>query len=111
MALAFRPFGVFDYEKMILLAYAVRDVHELLERTIFFRRSSVFMGFKSPAVNAVGIVEAICNGFGISLSQFFSDGDTIEVSSEYKPLIDCWSALSPEQREAALKLLQVINQA
>lgn len=57
MALAFRPFGVFDYEKMILLAYAVRDVHEFLERTIFFRRSAVFMGFKSPAVNAVGIIE------------------------------------------------------
>ena len=42
---------------MILPAYAVCDVHELLERTIFFRRSAVFMGFKSPAVNAVGIIE------------------------------------------------------
>lgn len=62
-------------------------------------------------VPSIPTVEAICNGFGISLSQFFSDGETIEVSSEYKPLIDCWSALSPEQREAALKLLQVINQA
>lgn len=62
-------------------------------------------------VPSIPTVEAICNGFGISLSQFFSDGDTIEVSSDYKPLIDCWSALSPEQREAALKLLQVINQA
>ena len=59
-------------------------------------------------VPSIPTVEAICNGFGISLSQFFSDGETIEVSSEYKPLIDCWSALSPEQREAALKLLQVI---
>lgn len=62
-------------------------------------------------VPSIPTVEAICNGFGISLSQFFSDGETIEVSSEYKPLIDCWSTLSPEQREAALKLLQVINQA
>ena len=48
-------------------------------------------------VPSIPTVEAICNGFGISLSQFFSDGDTIEVSSDYKPLIDCWSALSPEQ--------------
>ena len=44
-------------------------------------------------VPSIPTVEAICNGFGISLSQFFSDGETIEVSSEYKPLIDCWSAL------------------
>lgn len=57
MALAFRSFGIFDYKKMILPAYAVCDVHELFERTIFFRRSAVFMGFKSPAVNAVGIIE------------------------------------------------------
>ena len=61
-------------------------------------------------VPSIPTVEAICNGFGISLSQFFSDGDTIEVSSDYKPLIDCWSALSPEQREAALNLLQLMNQ-
>ena len=61
-------------------------------------------------VPSIPTVEAICNGFGISLSQFFSDGETIEVSSEYKPLIDCWSALSPEQREAALNLLQLMNQ-
>ena len=61
-------------------------------------------------VPSIPTVEAICNGFGISLSQFFSDGDTIEVSSDYKPLIDCWSALSPEQREAALNLLLLMNQ-
>ena len=42
---------------MMPLAYAVCDVHELLERTIFFRRSAVFMGFKSPAVYAIGVIE------------------------------------------------------
>ena len=92
---------------------------ESMERLIIF----LYIGFPSKdtstianlirrnTVPSIPTVEAICNGFGISLSQFFSDGDTIEVSSDYKPLIDCWSALSPEQREAALKLLQVINQA
>ena len=54
--------------------------------------------------------EAICKGFDITMPQFFSDGDIIEVSSDLKPLIDCWSALSPEQREAALNLLQLMNQ-
>ena len=28
----------------------------------------------------------------------------------YAILVDCWSALSQEQREAALKLLQLMNQ-
>ena len=60
-------------------------------------------------IPTITTLEAICKGFDITMTQFFSDGDTIEVSSDYKPLIDCWSALSPEQREAVLKLLQLMN--
>ena len=61
-------------------------------------------------VPTIATLEAICKGFDITMPQFFSDGDLIEVSSELKPLVDCWSALSQEQREAALKLLQLMNQ-
>ena len=34
-------------------------------------------------------LEAICKGFDITMPQFFSDGDLIEVSSELKPLVLC----------------------
>lgn len=83
-------------------AYKLSKQSGLSEATVanIIRRNTI------PTVTTI---EAICNGFGISMSQFFSEGNTIEVPSDYQPLIDCWSALSSEQREAALKLLQLMN--
>lgn len=84
-------------------AYKLAKKSGLSEATIanLIRRNTI------PTITTL---EAICKGFEITMPQFFSDGDIIEVSSDLKPLIDCWSALSPEQREAALKLLQLMNQ-
>ena len=43
-------------------------------------------------------------------SQFFADGELIEVTPKTRELIDCWSGLSEEQRDAALFLLKNMNQ-
>lgn len=61
-------------------------------------------------VPSITTLESICKGFGITLSQFFSDGEMIEVTPEMRDLIDCWSGLSGEQRDAVLKLLRLMNQ-
>ena len=53
---------------------------------------------------------ANCKGFGITMSQFFADGELIEVNDKTRDLLDCWSALSEEQRDAALILLKKMNQ-
>ena len=42
---------------MMLSAYLVRDVHELLKRPVLLCSPAVLMGFKSPAVDAIRIVE------------------------------------------------------
>lgn len=42
---------------MMLTAYLVRDVHELLKRPVLLCGAAIFMGFKSPAVYAVGVIE------------------------------------------------------
>ena len=65
---------------------------------------------KRNSLPSVGTLEAICKGFGITLSEFFADGDLIEVTPKTKELIDCWSGLSEEQRDAALELLKKMNQ-
>ena len=44
------------------------------------------------------------------MSQFFADGELIEVNDKTRELLDCWSALSEEQRDAALILLKKMNQ-
>ena len=65
---------------------------------------------KRNAIPSVDTLEAICNGMGITLSQFFADGELIEVTPKTRELIDCWSVLSEEQRDAALFLLKNMNQ-
>ena len=58
----------------------------------------------------VSTLENICRGFGITLSQFFADGDTVELTPELKRLFDSWLALSPRQREAAQQMIDAMNE-
>jgi len=52
-------------------------------------------------------LEAICVGFGISLSQFFAEGkEAIALNDEQKEMLDIWNTLNKEQKAALLELLK-----
>jgi transcriptional regulator with XRE-family HTH domain len=53
----------------------------------------------------VASIEKICAGFGITLSQFFQEEDSVYLTKEQKELLDLWAKLSPAQREAVSKML------
>ena len=54
-------------------------------------------------------LEAICNAFQITLSQFFcEDGNLIELTEEEKELFLRWKKLNAEQRKVLLELMSVI---
>ena len=65
---------------------------------------------KRNSLPSVGTLEAICKGFGITLSEFFAEGDLIEVSSDTKQLIEYWGGISPKQKQIILDLLKNMNQ-
>ncbi len=65
--------------------------------------------FRRNAVPSISTLEAICGGLGITLSQFFSDSDLVELSPQLKDLFDNWMALSKEQKDAVSQLLRVMN--
>ncbi len=54
-------------------------------------------------------LETLCNTFGITLSQFFSEDERISLSKEQSQLLEYWSALTPEQRNALLNLLKTFS--
>ena len=59
--------------------------------------------------NNAPTLEAICNAFQMTLSQFFcEDGNLIELTDEEKELISRWKQLSAEQRKVLLELMGVI---
>lgn len=62
--------------------------------------------FRRNVEPSIATLEAICKGFGITLSQFFADSDMVELSPELKELFNEWVSLTPEQKSALLQLLR-----
>jgi len=61
------------------------------------------------SVPSLGTLEAICGGFGITMSQFFSEGDMVQLTPDMKELIDCWVCLTPGQRSAAIQVFKAMS--
>ena len=54
-------------------------------------------------------LEAICSAFGITLSQFFAEGEMVEMTPELKELFTEWSTLTLQQKQSLLLLLKSMN--
>ena len=65
---------------------------------------------KRNSLPSISTLEAICKGFGITMSEFFAEGDLIEVSPDTKQLIDYWAGLYIEQKASVLELVKNMNQ-
>ena len=65
---------------------------------------------KRNSLPYISTLEAICKGFGITMSEFFAEADLIEVSPDTKQLIDYWAGLSVEQKASVLELVKNMNQ-
>ena len=69
--------------------------------------SSVSNLFNRGSMPTVYTIEKICNGLGITLSQFFSKtGEYPDLSKEQKELLDIWAGIKNEDRELALAYLK-----
>lgn len=71
--------------------------------------STVANIFRRNTVPSIATLETICSGFGITMSQFFAEGDMIEITPELKELFENWVNLTPEQKEAANQMLKAMN--
>lgn len=75
--------------------------YELAQRS-GMRQSSLSNLMNRGSTPRMDTVEKICNGFGITMAQFFSLDDTFpDLTEEQKELLDEWETLSPKEKEAA----------
>ena len=65
--------------------------------------------FKRNTVPTITTLERICGGLGITLSQFFAEGEMVELTPELKELFDNWVNLTAEQKKAANQMLRAMN--
>lgn len=66
--------------------------------------------FRRNTMPSIPTLETICQGYGITLSQFFAEGEMVELTPDLKEVFDCWASLSPEQKAAAAQMLKAMNQ-
>ncbi len=65
--------------------------------------------YRRNTVPSLATLEAICKGFGITMAQFFAEGEMVEISPELKELFENWVNLTAEQKKAANQMLKAMN--
>lgn len=81
-----------------------------LAKACGLNQSTIANVYKRNTVPSISTLEAICKGFGITLSQFFADGEMVELTPELKEVFDGWVNLTAEQKEAVLHIIKVLDE-
>lgn len=70
---------------------------------------SIYNWSKRNSIPTIQALEGVCDAFGITLSQFFSENNYVEVDAETKEMFDNWLSLSKEQREAVKVMIKTLK--
>ena len=69
--------------------------------------STISTWYRKNQTPTIPSLEKICKGLGITLSQFFAEGeDTLSLTQEQREMLDSWSSLNEKQQEIFLALLK-----
>ena len=72
--------------------------------------STIINIFSRNATPSIPTIESICKGLGITLAQFFSDGEMVELSPDLKELFDGWVFLTAKQKATVLNVIETFNE-
>ncbi|HIR07270.1 MAG TPA: helix-turn-helix transcriptional regulator [Candidatus Pullichristensenella stercoripullorum] len=72
-------------------------------------QSTVANIFNRNTTPSIATLESICAGFGITLAQFFAEGEMVEMTEEQREMFSAWSTLTKEQKEALQRLILVMK--
>lgn len=80
-----------------------------LAKSCGLSESTIANIFRRNTLPSIATLETICGGFGITLSQFFAEGEMVELTLELKELFDGWAYLTPEQKDAVARVIKAMN--
>ena len=72
-------------------------------------QSTVANIFNRNTTPSIATLESICAGFGITLAQFFAEGNMVELTEEQKEMFSAWSSLSKDQKDVLRQLILVMK--
>ena len=65
--------------------------------------------YRRGTMPSIPTLEAICCAFGITMSEFFSETDTLDMNPSLKEIFEKWPSLTPEQKEATLTMIRAFR--
>lgn len=70
-------------------------------------QSTISTWYRKKQIPTIQTLNKLCDGFGITLSQFFAEGeDAISLTPEQRKMLDSWSALNQQQQQIIMNLLK-----
>lgn len=70
-------------------------------------QSTISTWYRKKQIPRLQTLEKVCHGLGITLSQFFTEGqDPISLTPTQIEVLDHWSALEKKQQQIILELLK-----
>lgn len=79
--------------------------YQLAERS-GLPQSTISSWYRKNMIPSIPSLEKICNAFGITLSQLFSENnDPISLTSSQRKLLERWTRLSEDQQEIVFQLI------
>ena len=73
-------------------------------------QSTVANIFNRNTTPSIPTIEAICDAFGLTLAQFFSEGNLTMLTSEQQVIFQHWSSLNPQQKAVLAQLIDVMRE-
>ena len=72
-------------------------------------QSTISTWYRKNQTPTIQNIEKVCQGFGITLSQFFAESDDlVALTPEQRDMLDSWSSLTDKQKELFLELFKNI---
>ena len=71
-------------------------------------QSTISTWYRKQLQPSVASIERICDGFGITLSQFFQENETPDILAEQQELFELWARMNPEQRHHLIQFLKTL---
>ncbi len=62
--------------------------------------------FREDSAPTIATLESICSAFGITLSQFFAEGDFVSLTSEQMILLEKWATLNEDQKRLVIDMIE-----
>lgn len=73
-------------------------------------QSTISSWYKKGMTPSVASLEKVCEAFGLTLSQFFADGqERLALSGAQRAMLERWNRLSGRQQQALLALLEAME--